>query len=399
MDIHLYPLVAAMNRPVTFSVEGLCPGARYLVRIRPRRHLAPSAEHEGRAGADGCLRLDATLSGRGEYTVDVHALPGEGHLAQKSVYAAPAALLGRRPLRCDFHIHTRYSDGQASPAEMLIRGRKLGLDVAVITDHNHYGASLEAAAEAERLALDLITAPGEEVSGPDWHVLAIDADAAIFEPLQEAWGKEGLWAYEALHAAVEAIHAHGGRAYLAHPYWAVPRGYHQPTETYQRILEAGTLDGIELLGDVLGENNLRSLAHYLDWRAAGHDIPIIANSDTHRLDHTYGLYWTLAFVPVTPGAAIRIGDVLEAIAGGWSVACTTAPAGGDRGRSMQAYGSFELVDYAYFLEQQFFAEHDLLCAEEAALARRAWLGDTLPPGAMGACRERMEALYWRSSGR
>ena len=89
--------------------------------------------------------------------------------------------------------------------------------------------------------------------------------------------------------------AHGGRAYLAHPYWVVERGYHLPSPWYDRVLEEGILDGIELLGDVKHENNARSLARYLDFRASGGDIPIVGNSDTHRAEHTYGTYWTLVY--------------------------------------------------------------------------------------------------------
>jgi hypothetical protein len=166
---------------------------------------------------------------------------------------------------------------------------------------------------------------------------------------------------------------------------------------YDRVLAEGILDGIELLGDVMPENNLRSLARYLDFRASGGNIPILSNSDTHGAQHTYGTYWTLIFAeqPTLEG-------VLEAIADGWSVACTTAGRSGsdvtahtERGASMQAFGTFELVDYAYFLEQQFFPMHDRLCAQEAALAYRAWHGENLPKGAMAACKAEMEALYAR----
>ena len=63
-----------------------------------------------------------------------------------------------------------------------------------------------------------------------------------------------------------------------------------------------------------------------------------------------------------------------------------------------ALGAFELVDYAYFLEQQFFPAHDQLCAQQAALADRAWQGEALPEGAMAAQRAAMEDLYARCWG-
>jgi hypothetical protein len=296
------------------------------------------------------------------------------------------------------HIHTHYSDGNSSPAQMMVRGRELGLDVAVITDHNRYPPSLEAIGEVERLGLNLITGPGEEVSGPNWHVVSIGAGAAIYELGQQSgvFQGEAEWQYDALRWAIRATQEHGGRAYLAHPYWSVERGFHLPSPWYDRVLDEGILDGVELLGDVYHENNFRSLARYLDLRAAGGEIPIVGNSDTHGREHTYGTYWTLAWAKEP-----TLESVLAAIAEGWSVACSTAgrEAAGDRlAKRIAAYGSFELVDYTYWLEEHFFPAHDRLCAEEAGRAYRALEGETLSEGAREACRAEMDALYTRFWG-
>jgi predicted metal-dependent phosphoesterase TrpH len=282
---------------------------------------------------------------------------------------------------------------------MVVRGRELGLDVAVITDHDRYAPSREAMTAVERLGLNLITGPGEEVSGPNWHILAINARAGVTDlgMRTHKWEGDTGCKYETLRWAILTTQEQGGRAYLAHPYWAIHRGYHLPSLMYDRVLEEGILDGVELLGDVHHENNLRSLARYLDFRADGHDIPIVGNSDTHGREHTYGAYWTLVFAkePTLDG-------VLEAIASGWSVACTTEGRSADADASVGAnsraartlaLGTFELVDYAYFLEQQFFPLHDRLCAQEAASAYRALEGKERPEGTMTAAKHEMEALY------
>jgi hypothetical protein len=403
MPIELAPLVLPIDRAVTLTVENLSPGERYVVHVRSRRQDGDGFEGELTADERGCLRVQSTYAVRGEHTLDVFPSPATDRLARLHFYVASPDLYGRRPLRGDFHIHTTYSDGRQLPGEMLIRGRELGLDVAVITDHNAYQASIEAMAERKRLGLNLITMPGEEVSGPNWHIVAINARAAIYDLAMEAFGldteeKKGrwqataAWEYDTLLWAIDAVHEYGGRAYLAHPYWAVERGYHLPTDMYDRVLGEGVLDGLELLGDVRYPNNVRSLARYLDFRAAGHDIPIVGNSDTHGTRHVYGCYWTLVFAE-DPSPA----GVLDAIAGGWSVACTTVEPMEvwRRKEAMHAFGSFELVDYAYFLEEQFYPRHDALCAEEASWAYRAWRGETLPDGKMTELRERMEALYTR----
>jgi hypothetical protein len=391
MSIELAPLTTPHDQETTLTVGGLTPGVTYLARIRSARQDADLSEHELQADTEGRLVIAGRYAVRGEHLLDLFADPAD-RLMRLHFYVAPPELYGRRPLRGDFHIHTLYSDGRSTPAEMLIRARELGLDVAVITDHNSYEASIEGMEAQGQLGLNLITMPGEEVSGPNWHILSIGADASIDALCTAAFTEQDIdpWSYEALCWAIEATQRHGGRAYLAHPYWAVERGYHLPVPFYDRVLAEGILDGIELLGDVRYENNVRSLARYLDYRAAGGTIPILGNSDTHRTDHTYGTYWTLILARErTPEG------VLEAIAAGWSVPCTTVKPVHmhQRAAEMQAYGPFELVDYAYFLEQRFFPQHDVLCEKEAALAYRAWRGEKLAPEVMPEQVARMEALY------
>ena len=68
-------------------------------------------------------------------------------------------------------------------------------------------------------------------------------------------------------------------------------------------------------------------------------------------------------------------------------------------KAMHAFGSFELVDYAYFLEEQFYPLHDALCEQEASWAYRAWHGETLPVGTMDGLRASMEDLFTKCFGR
>ena len=146
--------------------------------LTPRRIRRPGTVREETLATDAAGRLcvEGVYAHRGEYTVDVHwDVHDSKRLGRGSFYAAPPDLFARRPLRCDMHIHTHYSDGNSSPARMAVRGRELGLDVAVITDHDRYAPSLEAMAAVERLGLNLITGPGEEISGPTWHIVAINA--------------------------------------------------------------------------------------------------------------------------------------------------------------------------------------------------------------------------------
>lgn len=111
--------------------------------------------------------------------------------------------------RADLHVHTTYSDGTASPEDVL-NYYALHSDVSVfaITDHD----TIDGARHAQRFAeehpdlfghLDVIV--GEEISSREGHVVGL---------FLEQWIPPGLPAAE----TIEAIHEQGGLAVAAHPY-------------------------------------------------------------------------------------------------------------------------------------------------------------------------------------
>lgn len=76
----------------------------------------------------------------------------------------------------DLHLHTFYSDGCASPVELLQAAANLGLKVVSITDHDNLNAYPEARHVAARLGIDLI--PGIELTSY-WKL----PDDSILDPL------------------------------------------------------------------------------------------------------------------------------------------------------------------------------------------------------------------------
>ena len=154
MPIHLEPLVVPTDHSAPITIRGLLPDTRYTVHVRALRQHGAGVKSEWTTDRNGHLNLCGVYATRGEYSVRLEpatASPGGEPLSRLSFYALPPDLYARRPLRCDFHIHTHYSDGNSPPARMVIRARELGLDVAVITDHNRYPPSLQAmAAGVER---------------------------------------------------------------------------------------------------------------------------------------------------------------------------------------------------------------------------------------------------------
>ena len=88
----------------------------------------------------------------------------------------------------DFHIHTKYSDGQAWPAEIVRTAKALGYRQIAITDHDGIDGLPEALAEGEKAGIEVI--PGMELatetsSGTELHILGYGMDLHS-EKLQEA---------------------------------------------------------------------------------------------------------------------------------------------------------------------------------------------------------------------
>lgn len=72
---------------------------------------------------------------------------------------------------CDLHTHTYYSDGRASPRELLQHAASIGLHTLAITDHDTAAGAREALPAAAELGIELIPAVEftcfwEELSAP-----------------------------------------------------------------------------------------------------------------------------------------------------------------------------------------------------------------------------------------
>ena len=67
-----------------------------------------------------------------------------------------------RPKSADLHVHTNYSDGSFSPAEVVERATALGLTHIAITDHDEVGGIPEAVAAARNGPVEVV--PGVEIS-------------------------------------------------------------------------------------------------------------------------------------------------------------------------------------------------------------------------------------------
>src|SRR5438067_3861424 len=124
-------------------------------------------------------------------------------------------------LRGDLHCHTRYSDGDSWPSEMLHAGAETGLDFLGVTDHNTIAHVAEYGAGGSGQP---IVIPGVEVTtyGGHWN----------------AWGTDRWWEFrepraEAVERTMRAAAASGAVVSINHPKpfgppweYAIDGGFH-----------------------------------------------------------------------------------------------------------------------------------------------------------------------------
>ena len=170
--------------------------------------------------------------------------------------------------RADLHVHTTFSDGTATPEDVLnFYAMHAGVRVFAIADHDTVDGALHArryAASHPELFAHLDIVIGEEITSTDGHVLGL---------LLEEWISPGMDAAR----TVEAIHAQGGIAVAAHPYTTLMR--------WNGLVGVGDLirtvpfDAVE----TRNANFTEVFANRKAERRAG-DRARVGNSDGHFLD-------------------------------------------------------------------------------------------------------------------
>ena len=131
----------------------------------------------------------------------------------------------------DLHGHSRYSDGDRTPEQMVRYAHDLGLSGIAITDHDGIRGYERARAEAEKYDDGFIVVPGEEVSSEKGHILAYGVSQKV---------PGGL----SLEETTFLIHEQGGVAVAAHPYSTLGTG---DPFSFEEITEGQflLLDGVE----------------------------------------------------------------------------------------------------------------------------------------------------------
>src|SRR2546423_169778 len=187
--------------------------------------------------------------------------------------------------RADLHIHTTFSDGWPGPVEVVRRGRRLGLDVIAVTDHDTIEGALWAADYAGRAGAGPEVIVGEEVTTRLGHVVGLFLEKRVRPGQSPA-------------ATIAAIHEQGGIAFAAHPFWrtqsqARGRGVHGVGWLAADL----HLDAIEVEDSTPGFYLFNQMAVRLNQDVG---LAPLGNSDAHILD-AIGRPYT-SFPAQTPSA-------------------------------------------------------------------------------------------------
>lgn len=116
-------------------------------------------------------------------------------------------------MKFDFHLHSYYSDGRISPAEIVRESKKIELEVISLTDHENVDGVPEAIETGQELGLKVI--PGIEfaaadLEGKEQHLLGlfIDYKSQELKSFLEIWRKTKV---EQVLAIIKNLQAKGCR--------------------------------------------------------------------------------------------------------------------------------------------------------------------------------------------
>ncbi|WFB07830.1 CehA/McbA family metallohydrolase [Streptomyces sp. LX-29] len=202
---------------------------------------------------------------------------------------------GRAWYRGDCHLHTVYSDGRRTPAEVVAAARAAGLDFITTTEHNtHAGHRAWDGLWGD----DLLILTGEEVTTRNGHVLALGLDPGTFID----------WRYRARDNAfgryARAIRRAGGLVVPAHP--------HGTCVGCNWKFGFNEADAVEVWNGVFGPDDEASIAEWDNTlvaavRGAGRWLPAMGNSDAHREPQPVGSPQTVVLADELSRDAIQKG--------------------------------------------------------------------------------------------
>ena len=202
------------------------------------------------------------------------SLPLEG---QRKIVNLPD-LQGFLTLKCDFHMHTVFTDGNVWPTYRLAEAVRDGLDAFAITDHIEYVPKKDYIPVDHNAAWKITETLAKESNVILVHAAEITRKMppghlnALF--IQDA----SLMAKDSVYDAIEAAVKQGAFIQWNHPGWKSqePDGIPKLYDLHKRLLKNGWINGIEFF------NNTEYYPVILDW-CIKYNLAVMGNSDVHGI--------------------------------------------------------------------------------------------------------------------
>ena len=172
-------------------------------------------------------------------------------------------LTGKMRAKIALHIHTAISDGRKNPDEVVKMYHEAGYDAIALTDHWCFGEAGEISGLKILSGIEYDIGPA---GGKVIHIVGLCAERA----------PEGLTKGNSASEIIEAIHAEGGIAVLAHPAWSL--------NTTEDIMEIEGFDATEIYNAVSDTKmSFRPDSSLIvDMLASkGRIYPLLATDDAH----------------------------------------------------------------------------------------------------------------------
>ena len=299
-------------------------------------------------------------------------------------YPVEKDLLERFPLKGDFHSHSLESDGKYDPETVGAQGRKAGFDFLALTDHYQLAPSLTLQKSFAKYPLNYLLLPGEEFhSKPtvlhsvaighsqgvnDWsqkHAKEFEEEVKAAEKIFEGWGLNDFELYPTACAEVlyKKAREFGAKlVILSHPNNRPAHRVNAPPAHFDALLRRRQFDAVELGYGLKNRTVFTTLAKLRDEARKGRFYPVVGVSDAHDTANRFGYSCTIAFAK-----SFDTDGIAEAVKDDFSIVCRLA----EKDDAI-FLGNFRLVNFAYFLHEYYFPQHDEICRKQGEVILK-WL--------------------------